>query len=65
MDVIEKAGRENANLSWADWMDELLKENFERKAMGWTGRRVEAVGVDPVAPAAHKNPGDRQIPEVA
>lgn len=38
MDVIAKLEQPNPNLNWADLMDELLKENFERKARAWTRR---------------------------
>jgi len=39
MDVIARLEKSNQNLNWADLMDELLKENFERKASAWTTRR--------------------------
>lgn len=38
MDVIAKLEKSNQNLNWADLMDELLRENFERKASAWTRR---------------------------
>lgn len=39
MDEIKTSEREGQQLNWADWMDELLKENFEKKALAWTNAR--------------------------
>lgn len=39
MDGIKTSERDSQHLNWADWMDELLKESFERKARAWTKAR--------------------------
>lgn len=62
MDVIEKLERDNPNLNWADWMDALQKEAFEKSVMSWTRRRVAVSVVDL---DQNRPPGTDQVPEPA
>ena len=63
MDVIEKLERENPNLNWADWMDAIQKDSFEKNVMAWTRRPARDAYVvirDP------KRPNDTvEVPEPA
>ncbi len=49
MSGTEKLERDNPNLSWADWMDELVKETFEKKAQAWTRGRIAPVKAQDLA----------------
>lgn len=45
MDGNKTSERDGQQLNWADWMDELLKENFEKKALAWTKARPSPVRI--------------------
>jgi hypothetical protein len=63
MDVIEKLERENPNLNWADWMDAIQKESFEKTVMAWTRSSARYASVAARDP---KRPTDtRQVAEPA